>query len=115
MEVQVFGIKKNPDTRHALRFFAERRVRVHFVDMNERPASPGELRRFVQKFGAARLVDAGSKRYAELGLRSSRYGDERWIEILAQEPLLLAMPLVRFGQQVAIGRDEPAWREWTGR
>ncbi len=49
MEVQIFGIKKSPDTRKALRFFAERRVKTHFVDLQERAASPGELGRFVQK------------------------------------------------------------------
>ena len=53
MEVQVFGVRKNPDTRAALRFFAERRIKVHFVDLAERPASKGELARFAQKFGAA--------------------------------------------------------------
>src|SRR4051812_12966138 len=34
MEVQIFGVKKSADTRKALRFFAERRVKVHFVDLN---------------------------------------------------------------------------------
>ena len=49
MEVQIFGIRKSAETRKALRFFAERRVKTHFVDLQERPASPGELRRFAQK------------------------------------------------------------------
>lgn len=115
MDVQIFGTRKSPDTRHAIRFFAERRVKTHFVDLNERAASAGELRRFVQKFGVARLVDTESKRYAELGLRSSNYGQDRWLDILASEPLLLRMPLVRFGQKLAVGRDEPVWREWTGK
>ena len=115
MEVQIFGTKKSPDTRHAIRFFAERRVKAHIVDLNERAASAGELRRFVQKFGIAALVDTASKRYAALGLRAANYGEERWLDILASEPLLLRMPLVRFGQKLAVGRDEATWREWTGR
>lgn len=115
MEVQIFGTKKSPDTRHALRFFAERRVKTHFVDLNERAASPGELRRFVQKFGVTALLDPGSKRYGELGLRAASYGEDRWLAILADEPLLLRMPLVRFGQKLTLGRDEAAWREWTGK
>jgi arsenate reductase-like glutaredoxin family protein len=115
MEVQIFGTRKSPDTRHATRFFAERRVKTHFVDLNERPASAGELRRFVQKFGIAAIVDPASKRYGELGLRATNYGEDRWLGILATEPLLLRMPLVRFGQQLAVGRDEATWREWTGR
>jgi arsenate reductase len=46
MEVQVFGVKKNAETRKALRFFSERRIRTHFVDFMERAASAQELRRF---------------------------------------------------------------------
>ena len=46
MEVQVFGVRKSAATRAALRFFSERRIKTHFVDLNERAASPGELRRF---------------------------------------------------------------------
>jgi arsenate reductase-like glutaredoxin family protein len=57
MEVQIFGVRKSPETRKALRFFAERRVKVHFVDLQERAASSGELRRFAQKFGVEALVD----------------------------------------------------------
>jgi arsenate reductase-like glutaredoxin family protein len=115
MEVQIFGIRKNPNTRKALRFFAERRIRTHFVDLQERPASPGELRRFVQKFGVEALVDRESRRYADLGLGAAHLSDERWLEKLAAEPLMLRMPLVRRQHQLTIGDAEPTWREWTGR
>ena len=68
MEVQIFGIKKSAETRKALRFFAERRIKTHFVDLHERPASLGELRRFVQRFGVSALVDSGSRRFVELNV-----------------------------------------------
>ena len=115
MEVQIFGHKKDPDTRKAQRFFAERRVKVHFVDLNERAASLGELKRFAQKFGAQALIDRESKRFAELGLRTALYGDERWLQILADEPLLLKTPLVRFQHKLTLGADESAWKEWIGK
>ena len=115
MEVQVFGIRKSPETRKALRFFAERRVKTHFVDLDERAALPGELRRFAQKFGVAALVDRGSRRFVELGLASARLSDERWLDRLAEEPRLLRMPLVRHQHQLTVGDAEPTWREWTGR
>jgi arsenate reductase-like glutaredoxin family protein len=114
MEVQIFGVRKNPETRKALRFFAERRVKTHFVDLQERAASPGELRRFAQKFGVAALVDRGSRRFAELGLGAAQLSDERWLDRLADEPLLLRMPLVRHQHQFTVGDAEPTWREWTG-
>lgn len=115
MEVQVFGTKRSADTRKAQRFFAERRIRVHFVDLAQRAASPGELRRFVQKFGIEALIDRGSRRFAELGLGAASYGDERWLQVLADEPLLLRQPLVRNGAQLTIGDAESQWKEWVGR
>src|ERR1044072_5274166 len=110
MEVQVFGTKKSADTRKALRFFAERRVKTHFVDLNERAASPGELRRFAQKFGVRALLDRDAKRYAEPGLASALLSEERWLEKLALEPLLLRMPLVRYQQQLSVGPAEETRR-----
>jgi len=112
VEVQIFGVKKSAATRAALRFFAERRIRVHFVDLNERAASVGELRRFAQKFGVAALVDRDAKRYAELGLKSAMLSEERWLEKLSLEPLLLKMPLVRNQQQLTIGAAAETWNAW---
>jgi arsenate reductase len=112
MEVQVFGTRKSSETRAALRFFAERRIKVHFVDLKEKAASVGELRRFAQKFGTAALVDRESKRFAELGLRSAILSDERWLEKLSLEPLLLHMPLVRNQQQLTIGAAQETWNDW---
>jgi arsenate reductase len=112
MEVQVFGVRKSADTRAALRFFAERRIKVHFVDLNEKAASVGELRRFAQKFGIAALIDRESRRYGDLGLRSAMLSDERWLEKLSLEPLLLKMPLVRNQQQLTIGAAEETWKTW---
>ena len=112
MEVQIFGVKKSADTRKALRFFAERRVKTHFVDLMERPASLGELRRFAQKFGVTALLDRDSKRFTELGLRYAQLSDDRWLEKLVEEPLLLRLPLVRSGNQFVIGADESRWRQW---
>jgi arsenate reductase-like glutaredoxin family protein len=112
VEVQVFGVKKSADTRAALRFFAERRIKVHFVDLNERAAALGELRRFAQKFGVAALIDRDSRRFSELGLGAARLSDERWLEKLSLEPLLLRMPLVRHQQQLTIGAAQDTWNAW---
>ena len=115
MEVQIFGIRKSPETRKALRFFAERRVKTHFVDLQERAASPGELKRFVQKFGVGALIDRESRRFTDLGLGAARLSDERWLDRLVEEPLLLRLPLVRHQHQLTVGDAEATWREWTGR
>jgi arsenate reductase-like glutaredoxin family protein len=115
MEVQIFGIRKSADTRKALRFFSERRIKTHFVDLNERAASLGELKRFAQKFGVGALIDSDSGRFQDLGLRHARMSDESWLEKLTEEPMLLRVPLVRNGNQLTVGLDEPTWKSWTAK
>jgi arsenate reductase len=115
MNVQVFGIKNDADTRKALRFFKERRVNVHFMDFKQRTPSKGELRRFFDKFGEEKLVDRTAKRFVALGLESAYYGGDRWLEIACDEPLILRMPLARFGNKLTVGYDEASWKEWVSR
>jgi arsenate reductase (glutaredoxin) len=113
VEVQIFGVRKSADTRAALRFFAERRIKIHFVDLSERAAALGELRRFAQKFGVQALIDRDAKRFTELGLKSALLSEDRWLEKLTLEPLLLRMPLVRHQQQLTLGAAEETWRAWV--
>ena len=112
MEVQVFGTKKNSETRKALRFFAERRIKVHFSDLDVRPASLSELQRFAQKFGVPALVDRDSKRFAALGLGAGHLTDTRWLDKLTQEPGILKQPLVRWQKKISIGDQEAEWKAW---
>lgn len=113
MQVQIFGTKKSAETRKALRFFAERRIKTHFVDLNERAASLGELKRFAQKFGVQALLDREGKRFKDLGLVHSHMGDERWLNTLVDEPLLLRLPLVRYENRLTIGDAEAEWKQWS--
>ena len=115
MEIQIFGTRKNAETRKALRFFAERRIKTHFVDLDERPASLGELRRFAQKVGVSGLIDRESRRVAELGLGAARYGDDRWLGLLSEEPHLLVQPLVRQQLRLTVGPAAAEWVTWADR
>lgn len=115
MEVQIFGLKKSADTRAALRFFSERRIRAHFVDLQERAIAEGELMRFIQRLGLERVLDRQSKRFEQLGLRHSNMSEGRWIEKLMVEPGLIRLPLVRRlgqGNEVSAGGAESTWKSW---
>ena len=114
MEAQIFGTKKDTATRKAMRFFAERRIRTHFVDLTQRAASKGELAKFAQKVGVHALVNRESTRFAELGLAHASLSDARWLEKLVDEPLLLTQPLVRSENRFTVGPAESTWKEWAG-
>jgi arsenate reductase-like glutaredoxin family protein len=112
VQVQVFGLENDQATRAALRFFKERRVPISFVDLRKRAIAPGELRRFVERVGARALLDETSKAYRDAGLGYMRLSDAEIVERLLANPALLRLPLVRFGNDVAAGRDEAAWKGW---
>ena len=112
MEIQIFGTRKCAETRKAQRFFAERRVKTHFVDLQQRPAAPGELRRFVERFGIDALIDRDGKRFEQQSLAHAHLSDARWLERLVDDPLLLRTPLVRWKQKLTIGFEPDAWEAW---
>lgn len=111
-EVQIFGTAKCSDTRKAQRFFKERRVRIHFVDLKERSASAGELGRFQRKFGLEALLDRETGAFRDLGLHTAHLSDTRIMKLLVEDPRLLRTPLVRAGKRLAIGLAEDEWRKW---
>ena len=112
VNVQVFGFKDCQETRKALRFFSDRRIPVHFVDLKEKPASKGELRRFADKHGAAALIDRMAPRFKALGLHVSGDSPERQLTRALTEPRLLKTPLVRIDQRVSIGYTPDDWTAW---
>jgi arsenate reductase-like glutaredoxin family protein len=107
---QVFGTPDSPATRAALRFFKERRVQVHLVDVSRKPMAPTELRRFIDRLGARAVADETSKAWRDAGLTYLRMDDVELAERLLNDQRLLKLPLVRNGNDVAAGRDEAAWK-----
>lgn len=108
--IQIFGVKSSQDTRAAERFFKERRAAIQMVDLKKKAIAAGEIRRFVDRFGWAGLVDAGGKSYIEAGLKYLKLTEAELMERIERDPALLRLPLVRGGKLVSIGRDEASWK-----
>src|SRR5262245_49342760 len=111
--VQVFGLDSDQATRAAIRFFKERRVAIHQVDLRRKPIAPGELRRFVERLGATALLDTQGRAYREAGLGYMRLDDAEIAQRLLADPRLLRLPLVRFGNEVTTGMAEGIWKSWV--
>ena len=109
-QVQVFGTKKSKETRAAERFFKERGVRMHFVDLTQRPMAKGELTRFVQKFGLNALLDLEGKAYERSNLAYLRTTEEGIVARVLETPELLRLPLVRGGKVLSVGEDLEGWK-----
>jgi arsenate reductase len=110
LSVQIFGTPDSSSTRAAQRFFKERRIDIHFVDVSRKAMAPAELRRFIARLGARSVADSESKAWRDAGLGYLRMDDAELAERLFADQRLLKLPLVRVGNGVAAGRDESAWR-----
>ena len=111
-DIQVFGPSDSQATRAALRFFRERRVVVHHVDLRKRSIAAGELQRFVQRLGARALLDVEGRAYADLGLAHMRLDDADIVARLLADVRLIRLPLVRYGNEMTAGRAETTWAGW---
>lgn len=109
MAVQIFGVKNSQATRAAERFFKERRVTIQLVDLNRKPMAPAEIKRFVDRFGLNAMLDTQGKAFTNAGLKHLRVPDPDMLRRIEEEPRLLRLPLVRAGNLLSFGEDEPSW------
>ena len=111
LTVQIFGVKNSPATRAAERFFKERRIPLHLVDLKQKPMSPGELKRFIDRFTLAGLIDREGSAYVDAGLKYIRLTDPDLLPRIERDPKLLRLPLVRSStNRLSVGADPEAWK-----
>src|SRR5258706_5368288 len=89
LQVQIFGLESDQGTRAAIRFFKERRIAIHLVDLRRKPIAAGELRRFVEPLAAPPPADQEGK-----GSRGARLGYLRMTGADLAGPLLSAITVV---------------------
>lgn len=115
VNVQIFGVKNSQATRAAERFFKERRATIHMVDLKQKPMSPGEIKRFIDRFGLAALLDTESSAYTDAGMKYLKQTDAELLAKIEREPKLLRLPLVRSANRLSVGRDEESWKTMMGK
>jgi arsenate reductase-like glutaredoxin family protein len=105
MTIQIFGVKHSQATRAAERFFKERRATIQLIDLTKKPMAPDEIKRFIDRFTLAALVDRENPSIKYLKLT-----DADLLGKIEREPKLLRLPLVRAANRLSIGHDEAAWK-----
>ncbi len=105
MTIQIFGIKGSQATRAAERFFKERRASIQIVDLQKKPMSPVEIKRFIDRFTLAALVDRENP-----SIKYLRLTDTDLLAKIERDPKLLHLPLVRAANRLSIGHDEESWK-----
>ena len=109
MNIQVFGLKKCRETQKAERYFKERKIPFHFVDLREKGLSKGELEKVKATVGIDKLLNRDGKEYSRLNMQYIVHNRE---EMMLKYPLLLNTPIVRNGLQATVGYCPEVWQGW---
>jgi arsenate reductase (glutaredoxin) len=109
MNIQIFGTLKCQDTRKAQRYFKERRIPFHFINLAERGLSKGELSSVKAVIGIDNLIDREGKEYARRNLKYLTHNVE---EELLNDPLLFKTPIVRNCNKATVGYVPHVWKAW---
>lgn len=112
MNIQIFGTKKDFDSKKAERFFKERNIRFQFIDMKEKGLSKGEFNSVCQAVGGVeKLIDPSSKDKDLLAL-VKYITDEQKAEKVFENQKILKLPIVRNGKKATVGYAPEIWKEW---
>ena len=80
------------------------------MDLKQKPLAPGEIQRFIERFGLAGLIDTEAKAYIDAGLKYLKLSDSELLGRIERDPELLRLPLVRAANRLCIGHDEESWK-----
>lgn len=108
--IQIFGKNKCFDTRAAKRFFAERGIRIQYIDLMEKGMSQGEFDSAARAVGGQdKLIDETAKDFCDIKylVDADKKGK------LDEEPKLYRTPIVRRGSRAAVGNAPDAWAEFA--
>jgi arsenate reductase-like glutaredoxin family protein len=76
--------------------------------------APGEIKRFVDRFGLAGLLDSEGAAYLDAGLKYLKVSDADVLGRIERDPRLLRLPLIRGANRLSVGQDEEAWKAMLG-
>lgn len=112
MNIQIFGTKKNFDSKKAERYFKERGIKYQFIDMKEKGLSKGEFQSVCKAIGGYnKLIDTDCKDKDLLAL-ITYIAEEDKAEKILENQSIIKVPVVRNGKQVTVGYQPEIWKSW---
>lgn len=112
MNIQIFGSKKDFDTKKADRYFKESGIKAQFIDMKEKGMSKGEFNSVCQAVGGYRkLIDQNCKDKDLLAL-ITYIAEEDKVEKILENQKIIKIPVVRNGKQATVGYQPDIWKGW---
>ena len=112
INIQIFGKTKCFDTKKAERYFKERGISYHYVDILKKGLSRGEYESVKNAVGGMpELIDDKSKEYERQYIKYLARSED--IERrLFETPGMYRTPIVRDGRRATVGYRPDVWGGW---
>ena len=112
MNIQIFGTKKDFDSKKAERYFKERNIRFQFIDMKEKGLSKGEFQAVCSAVGGVEnLIDPDCKDKDLLALVQYIAAEQKADKVFENQKII-KLPVVRNGKQATVGYKPEIWKGW---
>ena len=112
MGIQIFGNKKDFDTKKAERYFKERGIAFQSIDMKEKGMSRGEFDSVCRAVGGLEnMIDQDCKDKDLLAL-VKYIADEQKADKVFENQKVIKTPVVRNGRQATVGYVPEQWKDW---
>ncbi len=109
MALRVYGIKNCDSVKKALRFLKAHNLEYEFFDFKESAPSCKQVSRWSDAVGIKKLFNTHSTTYRQLGLKEVATNEEKKIEWMCKEPLLIKRPVIETDNEVLVGYDEETY------
>lgn len=101
--LQLIGRPSCKETRKVERFLKERKIDFHFIDLDKKELSQGELKSIFNSISPSDLINKNSKEFEKKGLKYMDFNSEE--ELLSNQKLLVT-PIIREKNRAIFGYDE---------
>ena len=109
--VQLYFYKRDFETQKIERWFSERGIALHRVDLTRTRMGKRELEAMQRQIGLPPLINAQSKAWKECAAHYTQ--DETTImDALLEDPRRMQLPIVRQGTFFSLGYQPNEWATW---
>ena len=113
--IQIYHNNRCTKSREACRILTDKGVTFETIEYLKTPPTPSQIKDLLKMLGmkAEDIVRKGEPLYKEK-FSGKKLSEEKWIKILAENPILIERPIVVKGKKAVIGRPSEKVLELLG-
>lgn len=109
--INIYGIKTCSTVRKAIKFCKDNNLEYTFIDFRTNPLECEKVNYFATKVDINLLFNNRGTKYKDLGLKELNLDENRKLEWLCKENMLLKRPVVEYKDKVLVSFNEEIYKK----